>query len=283
MVEIDPAWGSGGAAINIGSEARQSFQALGILDRYLAHTAGTAVPRPLLARILADAAIAAGADVRLGTTVKAFRQDPEGVDVEFSDARGARYDLLVGADGVHSKMREMVLRGAPRPAFSGQVHWCAVLPQPAGQQRTAAWREAGVDVELHPVSDNLMLLSVREMRPPLDPVAPRQVLARLRELLDGFPTRSVRDLAARLGNDSQPSRHALEHLDLPLPWHVGRALLIGDAVHGTTARFTPDACLGMDDAIILAQELGRAASVADALACYGERRWKASRKAAGRN
>jgi 2-polyprenyl-6-methoxyphenol hydroxylase-like FAD-dependent oxidoreductase len=202
LVEIDPGWRSDDTAISISDAGRQAFRTLGILELYLAQAPGTPVPRPVLARMLADAAIAAGADVRLGTTVKSFRQDAGGVDVEFTDTRGARYDLLVGADGVHSKMRELVLRGAPRAGFTAHVHWCA-----------------------------------------------------------------------RLDRDAQPSRPALERLDLPLPWHHGRAVLIGDAVHGAPALSAPDDCLGIEDAIVLAHELGHAPSVAQALARFGQRSW----------
>lgn len=197
LVEIDPGWRSDDTAINISGAGLLAFQTLGILDLYLAQASGPAVPRPMLARMLADAAIAAGADVRLGTTVKSFRQDADGVDVEFTDTRGARYDLLVGADGVQSKMRELVLRGAPRAAFTAHVHWCA-----------------------------------------------------------------------RLDREPQPLQ-----IDLPLPWHHGRAVLIGDAVHGAPALSAPDDCLGIKDAIVLAHELGQAPSVAHALARFGQRRW----------
>ena len=42
-----------------------------------------------------------------GTSIHAFRQDTDGVDVEFSTGEERRFDLLVGADGLHSRVREL--------------------------------------------------------------------------------------------------------------------------------------------------------------------------------
>ncbi|HEU4757454.1 MAG TPA: FAD-dependent monooxygenase, partial [Agromyces sp.] len=64
--------------------------------------------RPDLARILADRAIELGARIHYGTTVERFTQDTEGVDVTLSDGTTGRYDLLIGADGLHSAIRKQL-------------------------------------------------------------------------------------------------------------------------------------------------------------------------------
>ncbi|MBX6169597.1 MAG: FAD-dependent monooxygenase, partial [Thermobispora bispora] len=58
-----------------------------------------------LARVLAEQV---RAPVRYGTTVAAVRQDDAGVEVELTDGTRHQADLLVGADGVHSRVRELV-------------------------------------------------------------------------------------------------------------------------------------------------------------------------------
>src|SRR5262249_51912759 len=63
------------------------------------------MPRPELARILLDRATEAGARVRFALTSTALDQDAEGVDVKFSDGSAARYDLVIGADGIRSRIR----------------------------------------------------------------------------------------------------------------------------------------------------------------------------------
>jgi 2-polyprenyl-6-methoxyphenol hydroxylase-like FAD-dependent oxidoreductase len=64
---------------------------------------------------------------------------------------------------------------------------------------------------------------------------------------------------------------------LPLPWHKGRVLLIGDAVHATTPHLASGAGIGLEDGIVIAEELDRASSVAEALQRYDQRRWERCR------
>ena len=63
------------------------------------------------------------------------RRTSTGVDVIFTDGSRRRYDLVVGADGLYSKMREAVLPRAPKPRYSGQGVWRAVVPRPPEVER----------------------------------------------------------------------------------------------------------------------------------------------------
>ena len=66
------------------------------------------LPRPVLARIMTDHAVAAGATLRLGTAVSALSQDGDGVDVTFTGGSSGHYDLVIGADGIRSATRRMI-------------------------------------------------------------------------------------------------------------------------------------------------------------------------------
>jgi 2-polyprenyl-6-methoxyphenol hydroxylase-like FAD-dependent oxidoreductase len=122
-----------------------------------------AIMRPVLARILADATRKAGANVRLGCTFTAFAQDAEGVDVSFSDGERWRYDLVIGADGLYSKVREACSRRArSRLQRPGRV------ARGAAARRRGEWHD---DVDgpkikpgLNPVSRDEMYLFVTEDR-----------------------------------------------------------------------------------------------------------------------
>jgi 2-polyprenyl-6-methoxyphenol hydroxylase-like FAD-dependent oxidoreductase len=50
-------------------------------------------------------------------------------------------------------------------------------------------------------------------------------------------------------------------------------VLIGDTVHATTPHLASGACIGIEDAIVLADELARAPDLETALAQFQERRW----------
>jgi 2-polyprenyl-6-methoxyphenol hydroxylase-like FAD-dependent oxidoreductase len=54
-------------------------------------------------------------------------------------------------------------------------------------------------------------------------------------------------------------------------------VLIGDTVHATTPHLASGACIGIEDALVLAEELGRTPDVATALAAFEQRRWERCR------
>ena len=159
LVEIDPGWRNYGAGISLAPATLRTFRDLGILDAFLEQGCATdnvelrlphgpvvatlptprlagpdvpgggAIMRPVLARILADATRSAGANVRLGCTFTAIAQEDEGVEVRFTDGQRGRYDLVIGADGLHSKTRTAIFPDAPQPSYTGQAVWRAVLPR----------------------------------------------------------------------------------------------------------------------------------------------------------
>ena len=306
LVEIDPGWRNYGAGISLGGPTLRAFRQLGILEAFLREgsatdgvqallpdgtplatlptprVAGPDVPgsggimRPVLARILADATRASGAQVRLGCTFTRIAQDAEGLDVDFTDGQRRRYDLVIGADGLYSKTREALFPGAPQPRYSGQAVWRAVLPRPPEVQGAMMWM-GRVKPGVNPVSKDQMYLFLTEHRPTNDHVDPATFVDALRALLAPFPAPLVQRIREQIGPDSQIVFRPLEGMLMPRPWFKDRAVLIGDTVHATTPHLASGACIGIEDAIVLAEELGRHASVAAALTAFEARRWERCR------
>ena len=308
LVEIDAGWRNYGAGISLGGATLRAFRQLGILDAFLAQghaadgvrlclphgpqvaelptprLAGADVPggggilRPVLARILADATRASGADIRLGCTFTRFVQDADGVDVEFTDGQCRRYDLVIGADGLYSKVRAALLPQAPQPVYSGQAVWRAVLPRLPGIDTATMWMGPNIKPGVNPVSKTEMYLFVTEPRPTNDHVDPASFVDRLRGLLEGFAAPALQEIRAQIGAQSQIVFRPLEGLLVPRPWSLGRIVLIGDTVHATTPHLASGACIGVEDALVLAEELARAAQgVPAALAAFEARRWERCR------
>ncbi len=307
LVEIDPGWRSYGAGISLGGATLRAFRTLGILDAFLQQGSATdgvhiclphgpkvaelptpriagadvpgggAILRPVLARILADATRAAGAKVRLGCTFTHLQQDAEGVEVSFTDGQRQRYDLVIGADGLYSEVREALFPEAPKPRYSGQAVWRAVLPRPPEIETATMWMGPQVKPGVNPVSKSEMYLFVTEPRPTNDFVDPATFATKLRELLAPFPAATVQAIRAQIGPGSQIVYRPLEGLLMPRPWSAGRVVLIGDTVHATTPHLASGACIGIEDALVLAEELGRSATVAAALAAFEARRWERCR------
>jgi 2-polyprenyl-6-methoxyphenol hydroxylase-like FAD-dependent oxidoreductase len=72
----------------------------------------------VLHKILADATRESGIAVQLGVTVSTLTQTPDAVDVTLSNGKSGRYDLVVGADGLRSKVRDLIFPDAPKPQFT---------------------------------------------------------------------------------------------------------------------------------------------------------------------
>ena len=308
LVEIDAGWRNYGAGISLGGATLRAFRQLGILDAFLAQghaadgvrlclphgpqvaelptprLAGADVPggggilRPVLARILADATRASGADIRLGCTFTRFVQDADGVDVEFTDGQCRRYDLVIGADGLYSKVRAALLPQAPQPVYSGQAVWRAVLPRLPGIDTATMWMGPNIKPGVNPVSKTEMYLFVTEPRPTNDHVDPASFVDRLRGLLEGFAAPALQEIRAQIGAQSQIVFRPLEGLLVPRPWSQGRIVLIGDTVHATTPHLASGACIGVEDALVLAEELQQGTGdVPAALAAFEARRWERCR------
>ena len=307
LVEIDPDWRNYGAGISLAGPTLRALRQLGLLQGLIEHGSvnddvslrlpngtevaqlptprlagpdvpgGGAIMRPVLARLLADATRASGATVRLGCSFSAIAQDSEGVDVRFTDGTSQRYDLVVGADGLYSKVREALFADAPRPRYSGQACWRAVVPRPPQIHGPTMWIGPRIKPGVNPVSAREMYLFVLEPRPDNDHVDPSTFVERLRALLEDFPAAELRAIRDGLGPDSHIVFRPLEGLLMPRPWHRGRVVLIGDTVHATTPHLASGACIGIEDALVLADELARHAEVEDGLAAFEQRRWERCR------
>lgn len=308
LVEIDPGWRSYGAGISLGGATLRAFRTLGILDEFLKHghaadgvdihlphgpkiaslstprlagadvPGGGAVMRPILAAILADATRASGTVVHLGCSFESMVQDAEGVEVVFTDGRRGRYDLVVGADGLYSRVRECLFPGAAAPRYVGQAVWRAVLARPPEVLTATMWVGPRIKVGVNPVSREQMYLFVTEDRAVNERIEPAQFAPLLRGLLGGFPAALVQQMREQLTDDNaQIVFRPLEDLLLPQPWHRGRVQLIGDAAHATTPHLASGACIGIEDALVLAEELQRHGAVAPACAAFEARRWERCR------
>jgi 2-polyprenyl-6-methoxyphenol hydroxylase-like FAD-dependent oxidoreductase len=303
LVEIDPHWQVYGAGITIGGAALRAFRELGVLQQIqdqgccsdgcdlfapgghplgtipTPRIAGEDVPggggilRPVLARILSQATLASGTAVRLGVTFTDIDTRQDAVEVGFSDGSRDRYDLVVGADGLYSKVRARMFPDAPAPRYTGQGCWRAVVPRPPEIERACIFMGRVTKAGINPVSKDEMYLFCLDQRPANTRIPEARWTALLVELLAEF-SGAVGRVRDGLGTGSRILYRPLESVLMPAPWHRGRVVLIGDAVHATTPHLASGAAISVEDALVLVQEIGRAASVESALAACTARRFE---------
>ena len=237
---------------------------------------GAGILRPVLHRIVYDAAVAAGASIRFGMSVTSLSQDDHGVNVRFSDGTSGRYPLVVGADGIASTIRRLIFPDAPEPRYTGQGCWRAVLIKPADMQTPCTFMGRDHKAGLNPISNTEMYLYLLQHVPDNRRMPPGQWPALLAAELAEFDG-LLAEIRENLGPASRVNYRPLEKLLLAPPWHRGRVVLIGDAAHATTPHMGYGAGLAIEDAIVLAELLHETAPLAALLDRFVERRYERCR------
>jgi 2-polyprenyl-6-methoxyphenol hydroxylase-like FAD-dependent oxidoreductase len=302
LIDIDPEWRVYGAGITITGPTLRAFQALGILERVMddAHTAdgvqvcgvdgapltviptpapvGSNVPgsggimRPTLHKILSGDVLERGTNVRLGITVDAIVHEADGERVTFSDGTTGDYDVVIGADGLSSRVRTLLFPGAQAPQFTGQACWRLMTTRHPAIDRRHYYLGGPVKAGLNPVSRDAMYMFVLENVPEQAWVDPATFPERLRELLRAYGG-VLAEVRARLDANSAIVYRPLATVLLPAPWFVGRTVIIGDAAHATTPQLASGAGMAVEDGLVLAEELHRAQTVEEGLRHFMSRRY----------
>ncbi len=300
VIERDPEWSVYGVGIIQQANVIRAMEQLGILDSFIDAACGfdaveiflpngmkvARVPTPRLVegrpanvgigrrelqRVLADGAKTLGAEIRLGLTVDALDDDGSRVTATFSDGSSGTYDVVIGADGVYSATRQMVLPDAETPEFTGQSVWRYNLPRAADMDALQVYN-GPIGVGLVPMNEALMYMFVTTPEPG-NPRYPKDgIAAAMREKVAGCPE-AIRDLAQYITNDDEVVYRPLEAMLVTGPWHKGRIGLIGDAVHATTPHLGQGAGMAIEDALVIAEELARHDDVETALTAFHARRF----------
>lgn len=236
------------------------------------YPANVGIGRPALHKVLGDRTIAAGADVRLGVTVEKLEDRGGSVNVRFSDASEGIYDLVIGAEGVYSPTRQWLFPDAPDPEFTGQGVWRYNLPRPADLDSLHVYN-GPTGAGLVPISKELMYMYVTTPEPD-NPFYERDSLAATMRAKVANAAPAIRELAEFIIDDEGVVYRPLETLMLYGPWHKGRVVLLGDAVHATTPHLGQGAGMAIEDSIVLADELDGHEEIEAALTAYRERRFE---------
>jgi 2-polyprenyl-6-methoxyphenol hydroxylase-like FAD-dependent oxidoreductase len=215
------------------------------------------MPRNVLHRILTEAAEAAGARIRLGLTVSAITSHEDHVDVVLSNGAKETYDLVVGADGIRSHVRQMIFGRDFDPKFTGHGVWRFTVPRTPEVAHQVMLYGVCVKAGVMPVSKEQMYLLLVTNEPGNPWMPPDRLDRLLRERLLPFSAPVVTAIRDQIDEPASVIYGPIEEVILPPPWHRGRVLLIGDAAHASGPHVSQGATMAIEDAVVLAELIGR--------------------------
>ena len=212
------------------------------------------MPRPDLARILADRAAEVGVKLRYGVTFTALSPDDSGVEVAFTDDTAARYDLVIGADGLRSPVRHALgIDVEPRPL--GMGIWRVFGARPDSVTRTELYYGGPSFIAgFCPTSQDTLYAYIVEAAQDRSALSPEERLATMRELASAYhgPWDEIRE---NLTDPTKVNYTRFETHVLPAPWNRDRVVLIGEAAHSCPPTLAQGGAQALEDAAVLAEVL----------------------------
>jgi salicylate hydroxylase len=306
VYEQAPALGEVGAGISISPNGALGLRALGVLDEFrdlayapdyqlvrhyktaraLAHvTRGDrltetygeryyTIHRADLHGVLARAVLANDPDaVATGHKVVDIEHDGDGVEVRFDVGTKRRADLLIGADGVRSRVRS-ILFGAEEVRFTGFVAWRGLVPMErvpieAMDPPSQVFIGPGHMINRYPVRGGKLLNFVAFAERSGWEEEGWSIPAKVSELAAEFAGWHpwVTDIIGAVPEEDL-FKWALCARSALMRWTRGRCAVLGDAAHPLLPYLGQGAVMAIEDAVLLGRACTAAHDVPEALARY---------------
>lgn len=210
--------------------------------------------------------------IELNAKVVRLEQDDNGVTVTLANGKTHRADILVGADGVHSKVRSSLF-GEDKATFSGSLAWRGVIPAERLPEHLRApygvnWVGPGAHVIHYPLRKGELVNFVGILERD-DWIQESWTDAGTIEECSNDFAGWHEDVQTLIHALDTPFKWALMLRDPLLQWSKGRITLLGDACHPTLPMLASGAAMAIEDGYILARCLDEIeAPVEDVLKRY---------------
>lgn len=211
--------------------------------------------------------------IHTGMTCVSYTQDEKGANALFAEGDEIRGQILVGADGIKSLVRNQLLGPEP-PRYAGYTAWRGVglIGHPAvplGLTVLAMGR--GSQAGLLPIGGGRTYWFATANVPAGQTAGPgghkADLMARFKDWYPAIPAAiEATDASAILRNDIADRPPVRK-------WSDGRVTLLGDAAHPTTPNLGQGACQAIESAWVLARSLANAESAPAGLLAYEQARF----------
>jgi salicylate hydroxylase len=242
------------------------------------------VYRPDLLDVLARAVRRHKPDaIHLEAKALSFVQDAERVELILEDGTSVPGDALIGADGVHSMVRQ-VLFGADQPHFTGIIAWRGVVPMerlPAHMARTVGvnWVGPGGHVVHYPLRSGKLMNFVGAAEHADWRVESWSARGTTEELAADFAGWHE-EVQALIRSIPVPYKWALMVRPPMARWSAGRVTLLGDACHSMVPFLAQGAVMAIEDGYLLGRALAlREGDIQENLQRYENARRERTRRA----
>ncbi|KUJ23552.1 FAD/NAD(P)-binding domain-containing protein [Mollisia scopiformis] len=225
-----------------------------------------------LHRVLIERAVELGASMECNARVVDVKCKEEGATVLLADGREMEADLVVGADGIHSRMREVLVQRKQPPKRTGDLAYRLLLdaeklkedPELAPfvlNKEVNYWIGPGAHVVTYMLRDSSlcnMVLLVPDDMPEDGPSTIAGNVEEMRSLFTGWDPR-ITKLLALCENVQRWRLCIVEPLET---WYhpSGSFVLLGDSVHATLPYLASGAGMSFEDAAVLGECLGKVKS-----------------------
>ncbi|MBZ9749311.1 FAD-dependent monooxygenase [Deinococcus sp. HMF7604] len=296
LIEKVPAWRPVGAGLILSVNALRVLERLGLAkgaahrgQRLTSAQVTDAAGRPLQT-VLYPQSSAGGAvalhraalqnllsrgvesQIQFGTTLRALHQDAGGVEVGLSDGSEGRFEAVVGADGLHSSVRQLVFGDVPKH-YAGYTSWRFLVdvPQTGPHDYAVEMWGRGCRLGLVPIGQGQLYGYVTANAPERERPTSVQTdtIQELQALCRPFGGLAPA-VTAQLRADLPVIRTDIHEVRLPR-WVRGRVALLGDAAHAMTPNLGQGAAMSLEDAWVLGGQLATSEAPA-ALARYEQLR-----------
>jgi len=225
---------------------------------------GVSMSRATLYEVLTNEINRSGIPIKYNRRLLSIDQQENGVQANFENGERAWGDILVGADGIHSKARSHILPQGPGPSFVGVVGVGGFVklekvPELSKQELGSLNYTFGAKgffgyCAVDP--DYAMWWSNLHAAQPMDEKALKDPsLEGLKEEMLSIYKDFHEPVAALITHTERPVRQNISDIQSLPTWHKGRVLLIGDAAHAVSPNAGQGASMALEDAMYLAKLL----------------------------